>query len=64
MNYYDEYSLGDKQIEKAPKDIITTLGMVMRSKGLNQRDLSELNGWPTSRTNKIMKGRQIGRAHV
>lgn len=58
MNYCDEYSLGDKQIEKAPTDIITTLGMVMRSKGLNQRDLSELNGWPTSRTNKIMKGRQ------
>ena len=58
MNYFEEYSLGDKQIAKAPMDIVEALKKVMQSKGLNQRDLSELSGWPASRTNKIIKGRQ------
>lgn len=58
MNYFEEYSLGDKQITKAPMDIVEALKRVMQSKGLNQRDLSELSGWPASRTNKIIKGRQ------
>lgn len=58
MNYFEEYSLGDKQIAKAPMDIVEALKKVMQTKGLNQRDLSELCGWPASRTNKIIKGRQ------
>ena len=58
MNYLTEYQAGDNQILIDPLRILGHLVQVMKSKGQNQRDISEMNGWPFSRTNRLIKGNQ------